>query len=103
MNRTPELRKAAIGSHEPRQHRRDKLTRFADGLTGIACNGFRVGKQISMHGSWQFNADLDWFLVWKRPNLELSHFTLYMARERGRDLQSPARGTPDGWSASAEY
>lgn len=85
MNRTPEPRKAAIRSHEPRQHRRDKLTRIADGLTGFARNGFRVGKQISMHGSWQFNADLDWSLVWKRGNLELGHFTLCMARARDRD------------------
>lgn len=65
MNRATKLRKAAICSHEPRQHRRDKLTRIADGLTVFACKGFRVRKQISMHGSRQFNTDLDWSLVWK--------------------------------------
>jgi len=63
MNRASDLRKAAISSHKPRQHRHDKLTRIADGLTGFACNGFRVGNQISMHGSWQFKGDLDWLVV----------------------------------------
>ena len=85
MSCTTPFCKSTIRGHKPRQHGRDQLTRIADRLPRFSGKGCRVSDKISMHGSRQFNADLDWSFIWKRPNLELGHFTLCMARERDRD------------------
>lgn len=78
MSHTAPFCKSTIRSHEARQHGRNKLTRIADPLACFSRKGSRVSDQISVHGSRQFNADLNWSFVWERPNLELRHFNLCM-------------------------
>ena len=43
--------------------------RIVNRLTTFTCESFRISNKISMHGSRQFNGDLDGLVIWKRPNL----------------------------------
>src|SRR6266851_4404926 len=96
------LGKSPVRCHEPRQHWCNQLDWITDRLTALAREDLGVDDEVPVNGCWQFNGDLDRFVVVESAQSKLCHlFIPHKVRARDRGSRSLSPEIPDGSSTLA--